>query len=180
MKTFIIPFIVLLTLFPGLASCSTDEVELPPQTEQPTKPDSPSSPDEPGKDNEENNDEHKNPMSNKLTARIGNSTFTITLEDNATAKSFKALLPLTLHMQDLNGNEKYFNLSTNLPTAASRPSTIHTGDLMLFGSNCLVLFYETFSSSYSYTRLGKIDNPSGLVEALGSDHITVIVETWHK
>ncbi|WP_353887861.1 cyclophilin-like fold protein [uncultured Parabacteroides sp.] len=42
-----------------------------------------------------------------------------------------------------------------------RPGIIHTGDLLLWGANTVVLFYETFSSSYSYTRLGKIENPAG-------------------
>lgn len=169
----IIPLIVLLTLIPGLASCSTDEPELPPSTEHPTNPDTPPTPDEPGNSDEENNNDTENPMTNKLYIRIGNSTFTITLEDNATAKAFKALLPLTLNMSEMNGNEKYFNLSSTLPTAASRPGSIHTGDLMLYGSSTLVLFYESFSSSYSYTRIGRIDKPSGLANALGTGSANV-------
>lgn len=175
MKTFIIPLIVLLTLFPGLASCSTDEPELPPQTEQPTTPDTPPTPNEPG-DGDEGDTNNDNSMTDKLSIRIGASTFDATLEDNATAKAFKALLPLTLNMAELNGNEKFFNLSTSLPSAASRPGSIHTGDLMLYGSSTLVLFYETFSSSYSYTRIGRIDSSSGLATALGGGNATVTFE----
>ena len=47
---------------------------------------------------------------------------------------------------------------------------------MLYGNNCVVLFYETFNSSYSYTRLGSIDNPSGLAEALGVGNVSVLFE----
>ena len=47
---------------------------------------------------------------------------------------------------------------------------------MLYGSNCLVLFYETFASSYNYTRIGKVDNTAGLTEAVGSGNVNVIVE----
>jgi len=79
-------------------------------------------------------------------------------------------------MRELNGNEKYFDLPNNLPTNASNPGTIQTGDLMLYGSNTLVLFYKTFSTSYNYTRLARVDNPSGLATALGSGNITVKFE----
>ena len=73
--------------------------------------------------------------------------------------------PLSVTMNELNGNEKYHYLSTSLPTAAYQPGTIRFGNLMLYGNNCVVLFYETFDTSYSYTRLGAIDNPSGLSPA---------------
>ena len=56
-------------------------------------------------------------------------------------------------MDELNGNEKYYFMPNALPTDPERPGEIHTGDFMLYGSDCLVLFYKNFSSSYSYTRL---------------------------
>jgi hypothetical protein len=79
-------------------------------------------------------------------------------------------------MRELNGNEKYFDLPNNLPANASNPGTIQTGDLMLYGSNTVALFYKSFSTPYSYTRLGRIDNISGLTAALGSGNITVTFE----
>jgi len=45
---------------------------------------------------------------------------------------------------------------------------------MLYGNNCLVLFYESFSTYYHYTPLGKIDNSDGLAEALGSSNVQII------
>ena len=107
---------------------------------------------------------------------VGSKTFTATLADSKTGEAFAALLPLNVTMNELNGNEKYHYLSSSLPTAAYRPGTIHAGDLMLYGNNCVVLFYETFNSSYSYTRLGSIDNPSGLAEALGVGNVSVRFE----
>ena len=104
---------------------------------------------------------------------IGSKTFTTTLADSETAEAFAALLPLTVTMNELNNNEKYHYLSSSLPTAAYQPGTINAGDLMLYGNNCVVLFYETFNTSYSYTRIGAIDNPSGLAEALGSGNVSV-------
>ena len=112
----------------------------------------------------------------KMKIKIGDSTFTATLYDNATAAAFKILLPITANMVELNGNEKHFDLSTNLPANASNPKTIHAGDLMLWNSNTLVLFYKTFSTVYNYTRLGKIDDVKGLAAVVGSGSVTVKYE----
>lgn len=111
-----------------------------------------------------------------MKIKIGNSTFAATLYDNATAAAFKSLLPMTLKMVELNSNEKYVDLPRGLPTNASNPGTIQNGDLMLYGSSTLVLFYKTFSTSYNYTRLGRIDDVTGLVAALGSGSVNVSFE----
>lgn len=100
--------------------------------------------------------------------------FAITLTDNAAARAFAAQLPLTLNMAELNGNEKYASLPKALPTKATRPGTIRNGDLMLYGTDTLVVFYLTFESSYSYTRLGRMDDPAGLAEALGKRDVRVV------
>ena len=112
----------------------------------------------------------------KLKVTIGSAIFTATLLDNASVVALKGKLPMTMNMKELNGNEKYYDLSENLPRNASNPQTIQTGDLMLYGSNTIVLFYKTFPTSYSYTRLGRIDNPSGLAEAQGSGDVIVKFE----
>ena len=104
---------------------------------------------------------------------IGDRRFAVTLADTDAARAFAAQLPLTLDMAELNGNEKHADLSTALPTDASRPGTIHSGDLMLYGSKTVVIFYETFRSSYSYTRLGRVDDPRDLSAALGRNRSRV-------
>ena len=74
-------------------------------------------------------------------------------------------------------HEKYYTFSDTFKTNSYTPGTIQTGDILLYKDDCLVLFYETFSSSYSYTRLGKVTSTDGLKEALGSGDVTV---SWCK
>lgn len=112
----------------------------------------------------------------RMKITVGEKSFRVKLDDNPTVDRLRQLLPLTLKMTELNGNEKYFHLSDRLPTKASNPGTIRSGDLMLYGNNSLVLFYETFGTTYSYTRLGRLDEPSGLAEALGSGDVSVTFE----
>lgn len=104
---------------------------------------------------------------------IGEHRFSITLADTEAARAFAAMLPLSIDMADLNGNEKHAELPKSLPTKATRPGTILTGDLMLYGSRTLVVFYLTFNSSYSYTSLGRIHEPAQLASALGKDGVQV-------
>jgi hypothetical protein len=110
-------------------------------------------------------------MKIKITA--GGKEFTATMQDNEAAQALVALLPLTVNMNELNGNEKYYDLPQSLPGTAAKPGTIQAGDIMLWSSNCLVVFYKTFSTSYSYVRLGRIDNAAGLTEALGAGSVQV-------
>jgi hypothetical protein len=98
---------------------------------------------------------------------VGERRYAFSLADTEAARAFAALLPLTIEMPDLNDNEKHAELPKALPTSASRPGTIRNGDVMLYGSRTLVVFYKTFDSAYAYTRLGRVDDPAGLAQALG-------------
>ena len=121
-----------------------------------------------------NNDSMTN---SKINIKIGSKIFKATLFDNSSANAFKAMLPVALNMSELNGNEKFYDFSNNLPSNASNPATIQNGDIMLYGARTLVLFYKTFSTSYSYTRIGKVDDLSGYAAALGSGNVTVTYES---
>lgn len=107
----------------------------------------------------------------KLT--IGGTDFAAELANNATAQAFNALLPITLNMTELNGNEKYKYLDATLPTNAACPGTIHAGDILLYSNNCVVVFYKTFSTSYSYTKIGRMADSTGLEEAVGAVSISI-------
>lgn len=104
---------------------------------------------------------------------VGERHYKIRLADTEAARAFSALIPLTLEMADLNSNEKYVDLAVPLPKDASFPGTIKAGDVMLYGSQTLVVFYKTFKTPYSYTRIGNIETPDALMQMLGGDVIRV-------
>ena len=114
-----------------------------------------------------------NTLNNYVNLRINNKEYKLILYDNDTARDFLKMLPLTITMNDLNSNEKYHNLSKSLTTKSERVGSIKRGDFMLYGSNCLVLFYESFSTSYSYTKIGYIENTDGLKDSLGRGSIEI-------
>lgn len=115
-------------------------------------------------------------IGNKMKIKIGTETFIATLYNNKTMLALKTMLPLSLTMSELNNNEKYAQLPTDLPTTTTDVGTIHEGDLMLWGANTLVVFYKTFKTPYRYTKLGHIDNTRGLDLALGSKSVTISFE----
>ena len=120
------------------------------------------------------------PKNNRMRVIVGGKTFLATIDDSATGEAFMNLLPMRIDMTELNGNEKYYYLSDNLPKNASNPGTIHAGDIMLYGSSCVVLFYKTFNTSYSYTRIARLDDPTGLAEAVGTGSATVTFELFNE
>ena len=106
-----------------------------------------------------------------IVVSAGGKSFTAKVEDSETGRAFVAKLPLTLSMTELNGNEKYC-YGVSLPTASRYYSTIEAGDLMLYGSNCVVLFYGA-AGGYSYTRIGRLTSTAGLASALGTGSASV-------
>lgn len=120
-----------------------------------------------------NDDNLKKEVIKSINMQIGNKNFMIKLFNNNAARNLITLLPLTLDMKELNGNEKYFYLPKKLPTDSQNISEIKAGDLMLFGSDCLVLFYKNFHTSYSYTKIGYIENITELTAALENENIKV-------
>lgn len=112
----------------------------------------------------------------RIQITIGTDVFYASLYDNAAVRELMDRLPMTLEMDDLHNNEKFFYFSESLPTEEQHANEIREGDIKLFGSDCLVLFYKDFTNSYSYTSLGRIDNPQGLAAALGSGTVQVHFE----
>ena len=94
----------------------------------------------------------------KVNISINGKTFSATLEDNEAANELYEIIKndgLTIG-HTLTSNDKQ--------------TTTEAGDIVLYQSNQIVMFYG--SNSWSYTKLGKIDDLSGWEEALGSGDIT--------
>ena len=115
-----------------------------------------------------------------MNVTASGKTFRATFADTDAARAFAKMLPLTAEMTELNGNEKYVYLDQTLPAASAPAGSIEAGDIMLYGSKCIVIFYESFESSYSYTRIGKISDPEGLKDALGRGSVTVTFKSGGK
>ena len=107
----------------------------------------------------------------KMNVQIGNQTFTATLADTKAAQEFAQMLPMTITQDDYGGFEKVGSLGRSLTTSNSQTTTT-AGDIVLNNGNNIVMFYG--SNSWSYTRLGKIDDLTGWADALGSNSVTAI------
>ncbi|MGX9754984.1 cyclophilin-like fold protein [Clostridioides difficile] len=114
---------------------------------------------------------------NMITAnlKIGDKDFVLKLYNNPSVQALLKKMPLKLDMKDLNKNEKYNYFTEDLPSSAESIKNIKTGDFMLYGSDCLVVFYKNFQTSYNYTKLGYIEDTSKLVEVLGSGNVHAVI-----
>ena len=122
----------------------------------------------------ENTDTTEHITAMKMNVQINGKTFTATLEDNAAARELTELMeqsPVSISMSDYAGFEKVGALVKSL-TAENRQITTSAGDIVLYNGNQIVIFYG--SNSWSYTKLGRIDDLSGWADALGSGDITAV------
>lgn len=107
---------------------------------------------------------------------IKNKKYEAILYDNSTTKELIKKIPITITMSDLNENEKYYNFSKSFSTSSENVANINKGDIMLFGDNCLVIFYKSFSTHYKYTKLGYIKNTEDLENSFGKGGISITFE----
>ena len=110
----------------------------------------------------------------KMNVQVGSYTFTATLEDNAAVRELVEMMregPVTIGMSDYSGFEKVGPLGRSLSTSNSQITT-EAGDIVLYNGNSIVMFYG--SNSWSYTRIGRIDDLTDWTTALGSGDITAV------
>lgn len=110
----------------------------------------------------------------KMKVQIGNQSFTATLEDNAAVRELVDMMreaPVSIDMSDYSGFEKVGSLGRSL-TTDNRQTTTGEGDIVLYNGDHIVMFYG--SNSWSYTRIGHINDLTGWEEALGDGSITAV------
>lgn len=123
-------------------------------------------------ENDINSNESEENKVKYIKVTINNQEYNASIEDNETVEYFINKLPQEFEMNELNENEKYIYLDYQLPTNQSNPKNIEAGDIMLYGNDCLVVFYKSFTTSYSYTKMGHIDK----LPDLGNESISIKFE----
>lgn len=103
---------------------------------------------------------------------INDNEYDFYLENNLAAFDLVSLTPLEIQMKDLDNNEKYNYLSYSLTNDDDYTGAIVKGDVMLYQSNCIVIFYKNFDTTDTYTKLGHIEN----LPDFDSNPITVIIK----
>lgn len=111
----------------------------------------------------------------KLKISVNGTELTATLVDSTAAKGLAEKLkdePATVTLNEYGGFEKVGKLPWSL-TKTDESIVTEAGDIMLYQGNQMTIFYN--SNSWSYTRLGHIDNITGegLAKLFGEGNITV-------
>ena len=112
-------------------------------------------------------------MDDSVKVKINDEVFDVKLENNsATQELVKELKKgnVTVNASEYGGFEKVGELGFSLPTSDENIGT-NPGDIVLYQGDKISLFYG--SHSWSYTKLGKIDNVDSnkLKEVLGSGNV---------
>ena len=124
-----------------------------------------------------NNDINENKVENmeSVYIKVNNQVLNIELEDNSATKELKERLKngdIIIEAHEYGGFEKVGNLDFSLPREDTNITT-SAGDIVLYQGNQISIFYN--SNSWSYTKLGKIQNISSneLKSILGDGNITI-------
>ena len=112
-------------------------------------------------------------IDDSVKVKINDNVFDVKLENNSATQEFIKELKkgnVTVNASEYGGFEKVGNLGFSLPTSDENIGTA-PGDIVLYQGDKISLFYG--SHSWSYTKLGKIDNVDSnkLKEVLGSGDV---------
>ena len=113
----------------------------------------------------------------KIKLTIDNKILTATLADNATARDFASLLPLTLTMNDLFRREKFSHLPRAISDKGKRMHTYQIGDLAYWSpSHEVAVYYRQDGEKVpepGIIVIGKIDSGVAVLDVAGSVKVTI-------
>lgn len=114
-------------------------------------------------------------MDDLVKVKINDEVFDVKLENNSATQELVEELKkgnVTVNASEYGGFEKVGELGFSLPTSDENIGTA-PGDIVLYQGDKISLFYG--SHSWSYTKLGKIDNVDSnkLKEVLGFGDVTL-------
>ncbi len=114
----------------------------------------------------------------KIKISSGNTILTATMHDNATARDFMSMLPLTLMLKDYASTEKVGDLPRKLSTqGAPSGSDPSVGDITLYAPwGNLAIFYKDFGYASGLIILGKIDSGIEKLSRLDGEAIIELAE----
>ena len=113
--------------------------------------------------------------SNVINLKVNIYVLNVKLEDNSAAKALMNKLKkgdVTIHAEDYGGFEKVGDLGFSLPRS-DKYITTSAGDIVLYEGDEISLFYN--SNSWSYTKLGKVQNIKDLKKILGNDDVNLVL-----
>lgn len=111
----------------------------------------------------------------RLQLTFNGHTYAATLAENSSAQAFVQLLQeqggaMTVDMSDYGSFEKVGPLGTTLPRNDEQITT-SAGDIILYLGSSITVYYD--KNSWNFTRLGRLDDPEGLKEALGNGDVSI-------
>lgn len=112
----------------------------------------------------------------KLTLKINDLEVDVIWADNDSVKALKNLAKngLTINMSKYGGFEQVGSIGSTLPSSDTRITT-NPGDIVLYSSNQIVIFYD--SNTWSYTKLGHINlSKSELTNLLGDEDVVITIK----
>ena len=113
--------------------------------------------------------------SNIIKLKVNSHVLNVKLEDNSAAKALMDKLKMgdvTIHAEDYGGFEKVGDLGFSLPRS-DKYITTSVGDIVLYDGNEISIFYN--SNSWSYTKLGKVQNIKDLKKILGNGDVKLVL-----
>ena len=158
-------FLIAITLI-ALSSCGKSNSTPTPTTDEPS-----STITTPSGDNQTTKEDESANM--KLTLKIDGIEVEVLWLDNESVKALKNLAKdgLTINMSKYGGFEQVGSIGSTLPSVDTRITT-NPGDIVLYSSNQIVLFYD--SNTWSYTKLGHINlSKSELTDLLGDEDVVI-------